>query len=362
MILSAGMGAGHDAVADELAHRLAQAGHATEKVDVLRLLPAGTGSALRRYYAAAVQYAPWTYDAIYEAFFVPRRRTMRRPLMSTSPLVAPAATALRRHVERGRPDTVISTFHLAAQMCGRLRDQGALPATSVVVVTDFAVHRQWFHPGNDMHLCPTPESAATLRDMGGRGVVAAGPVVPEPFFRASSESAAATAYARRFAVRVPGATPVLVSAGAWGVGSGLSRTAALLASGGYLPVVLCGHNKALRRRLVGIPGVVPLGWVTDVPELMTAVRALVENAAGQTAAQALAVGLPVVNYRTIAGHGTDGARRMAAAGLSSYVRDPWDLMRVLDELTRDGPLRGARVAAGKRLFTEDAAALAAQAR
>ena len=57
MILSAGMGAGHDTVADELARRLAQAGHLTEKVDVLRLLPAGTGRALRRCYAAMIQHA-----------------------------------------------------------------------------------------------------------------------------------------------------------------------------------------------------------------------------------------------------------------------------------------------------------------
>jgi UDP-N-acetylglucosamine:LPS N-acetylglucosamine transferase len=269
---------------------------------------------------------------------------------------------LRRRVERWRPDTVISTFHLAAQMCGRLRERGALRATSVVVVTDFAVHRQWYHPGNDLHMCPTPEAAAALRGMGGRAVTVTGPVVPEPFLRASVESAAATAYAARFAALAPGAAPVLVSAGAWGVGSRLSGTAALLAGGGYLPVVLCGRNTALRRRLAGMPGVVALGWVTDMPELMTAVRALVENAAGQTAAQALAVGLPVLNYRTIAGHGRDGARHMAAAGLSSYVRDPWDLVRMLDELTRDGPLRGARIAAGRRLFTQDAAALAARAR
>jgi UDP-N-acetylglucosamine:LPS N-acetylglucosamine transferase len=358
MILSAGMGAGHDTVADELAHRLARAGHITEKVDVLRLLPAGTGRALRRCYAATVQHAPWMYEAIYKAFFVPRRG----PLMSTSPITAPAASALYRRVERGRPEIAISTFHLAAQMCGRLREAGALRATSVVVVTDFVVHRQWYHPGNDLHLCPTPETAATLLEMGGRKVIAAGPVVPEPFFRVSPESAAAAAYARRFAAHAPSATPVLVSAGAWGVGSQLSRTAALLVSGGYLPVVLCGHNKTLRGRLASIPGVVALGWVTDVPELMTAVRALVENAAGQTAAQALAVGLPVVNYRTIAGHGTDGARHMAAAGLSSHVRDSGELVRVLDELTRDGPLRGARIAAGKRLFAKDAAVLAVQAK
>ncbi len=358
-ILSAGMGAGHDAVAGELARRLRAQGHQTATIDVLRLLPAGLGAPLRRSYEAAVQHAPWLYEAVYQAFFVPRRR----PLTSTSPLVVPAAAALAERLAAERPDTVVSTFHLAAQMAGRLREKGVLRVPSVVVVTDFAAHRQWYHPCNDLHLCPTRQSAAELLRMGAREASAVGPVVPEAFFRTDEErSGPANPYAREFARRAPDRPPVLVSSGAWGVGARLERTAALLAGSGFLPVVLCGRNEALRRRLAAVDGVLPLGWIGDVPQVMFAARVLVENAAGQTAAQALAAGLPVVSYRPIAGHGRDGARHLAAAGLASYVRDPWDLLRVLDELSGDGPLRRARIVAGRALFTADAAECVAAAR
>ena len=255
-ILSAGMGAGHDAVAGELVRRLRARGHETATIDVLRLLPAGLGAPLRRSYQAAVQYAPWLYEAVYQAFFTPRRR----PVASTSPLVVPAAAALAERLAAERPDTVVSTFHLAAQMAGRLREKGVLRVPSVVVVTDFAAHRQWYHPCNDLHLCPTRQSAAELLRMGAREASAVGPVVPEAFFRTDEErSGPANPYAREFARRAPDRPPVLVSSGAWGVGARLERTAALLAGSGFLPVVLCGRNEALRRRLAAVDGVLPLG-------------------------------------------------------------------------------------------------------
>ncbi|MCZ9336647.1 galactosyldiacylglycerol synthase, partial [Streptomyces sp. TRM76130] len=81
---------------------------------------------------------------------------------------------------------------------------------------------------------------------------------------------------------------------------------------GWLPVVLCGADERLRRALSRVPGVLALGWVTDMPGLLHAARALVDNAAGQTAVQALAAGLPVVGHRPIPGHGADGVRAMAA--------------------------------------------------
>ncbi|MEV0600178.1 galactosyldiacylglycerol synthase [Streptomyces sp. NPDC050315] len=358
VILSAGMGAGHHAVAGELAHRLTGRGHQAATLDVLDLLPAGTGAALRGFYAATVRHAPALYDAIYRAYFVPRPPTgpgsAQPGPADTSPVVAPAARELRRRLAGAPPDAVIATFHLAAQVSGRLREAGALRCPSIVVLTDFAVHRQWLHPGNDLHLCPTEETAEEIARLGGRGAEAVGPVVPAAFRTAPPPSRTAV-FARRFAARAPGRTPVLLSAGAWGVASHLARTAALLRDGGYLPVVMCGRSRSLRRRIGRVPGTEALGWVADVPALMAAAGALVENAAGQTAAQALAAGLPVVSYRPIPGHGAAGARRMAAAGLSGHARDPADLLRVLDGLTRDGPAREARIAAGRALFRADVA-------
>ncbi|POX38896.1 galactosyldiacylglycerol synthase [Streptomyces sp. Ru73] len=357
VILSAGMGAGHHAVAGELAHRLTGRGHRVATLDVLDLLPAGAGTALRGFYATTIRYAPALYEAIYRAYFVPRPAGGPggpQPGPDTSPVVAPAARELRRRLAGERPDAVLATFHLAAQVTGRLREAGALRCPGIVVVTDFAVHRQWLHPANDAHLCPTRQTAEDVRRLGGRGAEPVGPLVPAAF-RAPPDPARTAAFARRFAERAPGRTPVLLSSGAWGVASHLARTAALLRDGGYLPVVMCGRSRSLRRRIGRVPGTVALGWVADVPALMAAAGALVENAAGQTAAQALAAGLPVVSYRPIPGHGAAGAERMAEAGLSTLAHGPADLLRALADLTPEGPPRQSRIAAGRSLFHTDAA-------
>ncbi len=100
----------------------------------------------------------------------------------------------------------------------------------------------------------------------------------------------------------------------------------------------------------------PLGWVTDMPGLLHAARALIDNAAGQTAVQALAAGLPVVGHRPIPGHGADGVRRMAALGVSETAGDAAALLGSLDRLLPDGPARRERVAAGRALFRDDALA------
>lgn len=352
LILSARMGAGHDAVAAELARRLEGRGHRADRVDVLDLLPAGLGSALEAGYRGAVGRMPWAYAAVYRAFFRPGPG----PRPGSAPLASLAYGRLLALVRERRPDAVVPVFHLAAQLTGRLRAQGRLAVPSLVVVTDFAVHRQWLHPGNDSHLCVCPTAASEVRRAGG-AASAPGPVVPPGFHSPPT----ASPWVRELRRAGGGRPPVLLSAGAWGTGSGLAGTARLVAGAGYLPVVLCGRNDGLRARLARRVGVRALGWVADLPALLSAGAALVDNAAGQTAAQALAAGVPVVGYRPIAGHGAEGVRRMGEIGVTTHARDGWELVAALDALTPDGELREQRVTAGRSLFAADTAELLLEA-
>ncbi|NEC97509.1 galactosyldiacylglycerol synthase, partial [Streptomyces albidoflavus] len=100
-----------------------------------------------------------------------------------------------------------------------------------------------------------------------------------------------------------------------------------------------------------------LGWTDDMAGLMGAARLLVDNAAGQTAVQALAAGVPVLAWRPLPGHGRDGARSMAAAGLSTYAHDPDDLLAGVRRLLRPGPVRTGQVERGRAAFVADAAEL-----
>ncbi|ADI04019.1 hypothetical protein SBI_00898 [Streptomyces bingchenggensis BCW-1] len=353
LVVSASMGSGHDAVAGELARRLTARGHRVDRTDVLGLLPAGIGPGLRSGYRAAIRHLPVLYAGIYAAFFRPGPG----PRPGSAPLAALAERRLLDLVERWRPDVVVPVFHLAAQLTGRLRAGGALPVPSAVVITDFAVHRQWLHPGNDLHLCVTADAADTVRRAVGRPAVATGPVVAGRFF---APAPGAADWRCRFAARAPGRLPVALAAGAWGAGSRLAATSRLLASAGYLPVVLCGRNERLRRELSRSPEVWAIGWEPDLPGLLAASRAVVDNAAGQTALEALAAGVPVVGYRPVPGHGLEGVRHMAALGVSDHARDAEELVRLLDTLTAPGAARDRRIAAGRRLFIGDAAACLAE--
>lgn len=351
LVLSAAMGSGHDEVAAVLAGRLARQGHQVSRADVLDLLPAGLGPALRSFYHLTISHLPALYAGIYQVFF----RDGGQPRPGGTPLAALAADGLRTLAARHRPDAVVSVFHLAAQAAGRLRARGELPVPSAVVVTDFAVHRQWLHPGNDVHLCLAGPVAEVVTRSVSRPAVACGPLVAEPFARPPSPARAAW-WRRRLAC---GTRPaVLVSAGAWGAGTGLAQTAGLLAGAGYRPVVLCGRNERLRQRLCAGRDVAALGWVEDMPGLLGAADVLLDNAAGQTALQALAAGLPVVGYQPIPGHGAEGVERMAGLGLSDYARGPGALLACLRAMTAPGPDRRRRIAAGRSLFTAGADAVA----
>ncbi|MDF6022970.1 galactosyldiacylglycerol synthase [Streptomyces sp. JH34] len=365
LIISASMGAGHDAVASELAGRLRADGHRAARVDLLNLLPSGAGRSLRAAYRTALRRCPWAYQAVYSAFFHDRGASGGATDWSsaTGPLAAVLAPRLRRVVDRWRADALVSTFHQAAQVTGRLRKaHGGDCPPSTVVVTDFAVHRQWLHPDNSLYLCLTDAAAVRVRAATGRPAEVCGPVVPASFTAAGREESdrQPSPWAAELARRGPGRPAVLVSAGAWGVGRGLTATARLLADAGHLPVLLCGNDHRLRARAAKLPGVLPLGWIEDLPGLMAASSALVDNAAGQTAVQALAAGVPVVGYRPIPGHGAEGVREMAGAGITEHVADDVALLGALDRLARPGPDRDRRIAAGRAVFTADAAKLVAR--
>ena len=135
---------------------------------------------------------------------------------------------------------------------------------------------------------------------------------------------------------------MLVVGGSCGIGD-LERTAREVAATGLaVPVVLCGRNDRLRARVAASGHAVALGWVDDVPGLLGAVDAVVQNAGGFTSLETLAAGVPVLSYRCIAGHGETNARTLDAAGLVPWARSRPELSPLLAALL----LGGRRAAPG----------------
>jgi len=338
------MGAGHDGAAKELRTRLEASGHRVEVVDFLDAVAFHIGPVLRWFYQVQLRMAPWSYELSYRM-----APLLRAPAVMLDTWLT--RRKLKRVIKDFRPDAVVSVYPLASLVLGRMRRKKHLRVPVLTYLTDFAVHSLWVHRGIDRHLAVSEISAAAAESRGGRDARARGPLVSARFREAQYD---------RDAVRSnlglgPDDRAVLVVAGSWGVGDVVATVEAIGGTGEFHPITVCGRDDSLRTELEHRGYGTVIGWTDDMPALMSASDALVENAGGLTCMEAIAVGLPVITFKPIAGHGKDNAEMMARAGVNCYARDDDELHEILGQVTRPGPERDALVDTAHLLFVADPA-------
>ena len=349
------MGAGHDGAARGLAAQLTDAGCAPEVRDFLDSGPLRIGSALRSGYEFELKHVPAAYDATYRMWY-------RVPWLC--PMVAWLVSMLTRRrvlkwVREVQASVVVSTYPLATLCLGRLRSSGRLTVPAINFITDFGVHPLWVHDGVDLNLAIHDGPAQMAADRTGRAAIACGPVVASGFSpgRLPDRSTTRAALGLR-----PGQRAVLVVGGSWGVGDIRGTWNAITSDGRFTPVVVCGEDARLHDQVTAWAEAfsgdsVVIGWTDDMPALMGACDALVENAGGLTSLEAMRAGLPVVSFRPIAGHGKENTAGMAAAGVSRFATDASSLADALGALTAPGQARDEQVGRAGAMFRADAADL-----
>ena len=337
VIVSASVGAGHDAVAEQLAARLEEAGVAVDRHDFLDLMPGSTGRVFVGSYHGMISRAPWTWKLLYGGLDNPRMAGLQASLFT-----ALAGRSIRRAVQGDTTRMVIATYPLASQVLGRLRRRGKVTTPVHTYLTDFSVHQLWAAPGVDAHLALHQIAAVQARAVGCADVSVVAPLVDRRFTPATPDS--------RFAARARWGLPqdarlALLVGGSWGAGE-LERTVADVeaADPGITCVVVCGRNEALRERLLAAGVKHAHGWVDDMPSLMHAADVLVQNAGGMTVQEAVASALPVVTYRSIPGHGLTNAAALDEAGIARWARHSGELAAALAGALSDRvtPISAAR--------------------
>ncbi len=348
LIVSASMGAGHDGAANELRRRLEAQGHTVRIVDFLHCCPFGIGWFIKWTYLVQLRVAPWSYELTYRLWY--KMPSTWGFIVRLDTFIA--GKRMRRAIVDTDADVVVSTYPLSSLVLGNMRKKRWLKVPVITYLTDFAVHPLWVHPHVDVHLATSEFAAATARTRGGDDSRAPGPLVAGRF-RAVPTGDRATARAE---LGIPDdARAVLVVAGSWGVGDVPGTYEAIVEAGDFHPVVVCGRDEKLRDTLAAAGQGTVVGWTDDMPRLMAACDVMVENAGGLTANEAFAVGLPVVTFLPIAGHGKDNAEGMEALGVTRYARTTEELRAALDVLAVPGPERQAQIARAHALFVGDAA-------
>lgn len=286
------------------------------------MLPARIGQLMCDGYHRQLQFAPRSWDWLLAAL---DSKPLARLAMKVSRLAGPKLmAALEPHT-----DLVVSTYPAAGHALAGLKRQGLLTAPFVVYLTDPSTHRLCVTSQADVHVAPNHTAAEQARRLGAPEVVVA-PQVVAPEFRPPSGNAEHNRAREAFGLPI-GAPLALILAGSWGVGQVEQTTRDVAASGLARPVVVCGRNESLRRRLTRVGAGHVYGWVDDMPRLMRACDVVVQNAGGLTSSEALASGRPVITYRCLPGHGRANARVLDAAGLVRWVREPAELADALAE-------------------------------
>ncbi|SEL47773.1 MGDG synthase family glycosyltransferase [Streptacidiphilus jiangxiensis] len=321
LVVTGSVGAGHNGAANELTRRLTALGLEVDCRDFLDALPRRYRRLLQDGYEFSAGKLPRFFEWLFQN---EEHDSVVRSL--TLHLCRLAARQLGSWTDEGW-DVVVTTFPFAAQSLGMLTEDGALDTPTVCYLTDPAPHRLWVHPQVSVHLTVTEATAVEGTARYGVPMAAAGPLTPDTF--AVPLSAAERAALRAELGVAEGRLLALLSTGSMGLGDVTSSVEALRTVDGATPVVLCGRNERLRRRLAALPGVVALGWRTDVPALMRAADVLVHNAGGLSLTEALVAGLPAVSYEVISGHGRANAATLAACGLAPWPREAGALAEAL---------------------------------
>ncbi|WP_370144889.1 glycosyltransferase [Streptacidiphilus sp. EB129] len=314
LVITGSVGAGHNGAAAELVRRLDALGMEATYRDYLDALPRRYQRLLQDGYEFSAGRTPRVFEWLFRS---EEHDSVVRSL--TLYLCRLAAREMARWVGEGY-DVVVTTFPFAAQSLGMLKDDGTLAAPTVCYLTDPAPHALWVHPSLDAHLTVTQATATEGSERYGVPMAAAGPLAPAAF---AEPTDAADRLALRAELGVPADRRMaLMMTGSMGLGDVMAGVRALREVQHTVPVVLCGRNERLRLRIAALPGVVALGWRTDVPALMAAADVLVHNAGGLSLTEAMVAGLPAVSYEVLSGHGRANAATLARSGLAPWPRDP----------------------------------------
>jgi processive 1,2-diacylglycerol beta-glucosyltransferase len=333
LILSAPVGAGHDAAARGVAAELRARGAEVDIDDGLALFGRSAQRLVIDGYHYQITHAPWSWRLLY-------RITGSRRMIRLSGVILGLLGGRRflRRIESGGYDRVVSVYPLVSMVLAWLRRTGRLRVPCCALVTDFDPHPAWVHPELDANF--------GVGWIGNGAVREVRPPVPLP-----PDGHALRARVRQRLGVDPGERAVLIVGGAWGVGNLHGAARAVAAVQGSRAVIVTGHNAGLRRRLeadAGLQRAIVFGFTGLMPGLMAACDALVANAGGLTCLEAFAVGLPVVMFDPLPGHGADNTRQMERAGMVTAAAREADLQALLADpqfWTAHGPSRAANARA-----------------
>ena len=324
LLLSVSAGAGHMRAAEAIrAHAgIHHEGVDAVHLDVMDFVSSGFRKLYAEYYIKLVNKAPalwgYLYHATNEAKPDSSREKMRRALERLN------TAALLKQIAHEKPDAIICTHFLPAEILSRLIRKHGFTCPVWVQVTDFDLHRMWVHEHMAGYFAASEEVAFRMLAQGIPASSIAVTGIPiMPVFGAALERAVCAA---EFGLDPQRKTILLMGGGA-GLGSLDTVAERLLAlDDGFQLIVLAGKNAvalaALQALALRHPGrLLAQGFTDKVERLMACADLVITKPGGLTTSECLAMGLPMIVNAPIPGQEERNADYLLEQGVAMKAFD-----------------------------------------
>ncbi|MCR4431622.1 MAG: glycosyltransferase [Tepidanaerobacteraceae bacterium] len=283
-------------------------------------------------YLKALDFRPEIWGYFYE-----RERNKKRATISKKMIQMGASSMLKRMIEREKPDVIVCTHPFPCCVASRLKRRGMYFALAAAI-TDFDVHGFWINEGIDAYLVAHEIMIESMMKFGVNAdkIFATGIPIDPNFddFKGKVLAKEILGFDKDLPV-------VLMAGGGLGISGIDMRLIETLAGEPLQLAVICGKNKAARRRLEelarqnGFENAKIYGFVENMWDFMEAADLMISKAGGLTMAEALARELPIIIYNPLPGQEERNARFLLRNGAARYARDREILIRMVKDMLSD---------------------------
>lgn len=299
LVLSVTAGQGHNATGLGLMSYLEDLGVECTMLNTLKYLSPVVGTSVDKGYLYIGKISPKMNAVLYNSA---EKNLTRKNRTSSTELYAPLLyKKLERFILRYDPDVVICTHIFAAGIMCHAREKGNIRRIPIIGInTDFAIHPYWEDANPDYLVlaCSQMIRQAIKRGFDRRYLLPMGIPVHKKFCVKRDKALA------RSMLGIENKRTLLMIGGSMGFGrveEGLKQLSSL--SGEYQVLVVCGSNKALKKRLdkESAPNRCVFGYVDNVEVFMDAADCVFTKPGGLTVSECIAKGLPMILTAPIPG-------------------------------------------------------------
>ncbi|MCM8792383.1 MAG: hypothetical protein NC826_04530 [Candidatus Omnitrophica bacterium] len=232
-----------------------------------------------------------------------------------------ATSGLKKYILRCKPDKILTTHFLPAEVLSYLKRRGLLSSFLAVVITDFVPHPFWIFKEVDRFFVASyfSRNKLILYGIDEYKISITGIPVNLNF----SLDLDKKGLYKKLNLREDLFTVLIVTAG-FGLGP-IEKLVKILYNQVQLMVV-CGYNQRLFRKLKkNYPNIKVFGFVENMEELMSVCNIIITKPGGLTISEALVKDVPMIFISPIFGQETENIRIMEGLGIGKALKDVYKI-------------------------------------